>query len=166
MNYFLRSYALCVLSVVYFACKGSGVRVPASPPTENGSLCKNLWRFSFRGSAKRWAAFTTIVRRSGSSAAKIRSAVCATRFAVWSNMWPYRSNILRVSESPKLPAIASASSPASMNSSGHETIVHRFEDVPDSAGPTGLLAVFGNTIYGTTGSLRVFIRPPYASEWH
>jgi hypothetical protein len=37
-----------------------------------------------------------------------------------------------------------------MTTSGHETVVHRFKNVPDGATPSGLLAVFGETIYGTT----------------
>jgi uncharacterized repeat protein (TIGR03803 family) len=39
-----------------------------------------------------------------------------------------------------------------MSTSGHETIVHRFTDLPDGAFPQGPLAVVNNTIYGTTSS--------------
>ncbi|MGA8097693.1 MAG: choice-of-anchor tandem repeat GloVer-containing protein, partial [Candidatus Cybelea sp.] len=39
-----------------------------------------------------------------------------------------------------------------MSTSGHETIVHRFTDLPDGAFPQGPLAVVNNTIYSTTSS--------------
>ncbi len=39
-----------------------------------------------------------------------------------------------------------------MSTSGKETVVHRFTDVPDGAYPGTPLAVAGNTIYGTTFS--------------
>lgn len=39
-----------------------------------------------------------------------------------------------------------------MSTSGDETIVHRFTDLPDGAFPQGSLAVLNHTIYGTTSS--------------
>jgi hypothetical protein len=50
------SYAHFVLSGVYFACKGSGVRVPPSPPSKTPDSFRDFGVFVFRCKTKQSAA--------------------------------------------------------------------------------------------------------------
>jgi hypothetical protein len=79
--------------------RGRGFESPPSPPKKSPDSVRHSGVF-FRGSAKRSAAFRTVVRQFGFRAAKIRVAVWTMRCALWLNRWSYRSDITLVKEAP------------------------------------------------------------------